>query len=120
MTTAETTQERTGLGNYFVANYPPFSSWKPAHLSEAVAALRMRRSSGPKIGGDQDEDDRDQDCLEQKWPSTKDLRYADRGGRPLSNVERCNTHARETLERATGAGLTIYDERKLCEGSILH
>jgi hypothetical protein len=40
------------------------------------------------------------------------LRYADRGGRPLSNVERCNTHARETLERETRAGFTIYDERK--------
>ncbi len=25
----ESTQEKTGLGNYFVANYPPFSCWKP-------------------------------------------------------------------------------------------
>ena len=24
------TKEKTGLGNYFVANYPPFSAWKPA------------------------------------------------------------------------------------------
>src|ERR687884_623396 len=30
MATAESTQERTGLGNYFVANYPPFSAWQPA------------------------------------------------------------------------------------------
>src|SRR6201981_3888747 len=35
----EATQEKTGLGNYFVANYPPFSFWKPAHLAEAEAAL---------------------------------------------------------------------------------
>ncbi len=35
----EATQEKTGLGNYFVANYPPFSAWKPAHLAEAHAAL---------------------------------------------------------------------------------
>jgi oxygen-independent coproporphyrinogen-3 oxidase len=40
MTIAETTQEATGLGNYFVANYPPFSFWKPAHLPEARAAFR--------------------------------------------------------------------------------
>ena len=32
-------QEKTGLGNYFIANYPPFSYWKPQHLSEAEAAL---------------------------------------------------------------------------------
>ncbi len=39
MSTAEATQEKTGLGNYFVANYPPFSFWKPAHLPQARAAL---------------------------------------------------------------------------------
>lgn len=31
--------EKTGLGNYFVANYPPFSFWKPAHLPAAQTAL---------------------------------------------------------------------------------
>src|SRR5262245_55438878 len=35
----EATQEQTGLGNYFVANYPPFSVWKPADLEAARAAL---------------------------------------------------------------------------------
>src|SRR5262245_54316255 len=35
------TQEKTGLGNYFVANYPPFSAWKPAHLPDAQAALNL-------------------------------------------------------------------------------
>jgi oxygen-independent coproporphyrinogen-3 oxidase len=39
MATADSTQERTGLGNYFVANYPPFSFWKPEYLPEARAAL---------------------------------------------------------------------------------
>ncbi len=37
--TAETIQEKTAPGNYFVANYPPFSAWKPAHLSAARSAL---------------------------------------------------------------------------------
>jgi oxygen-independent coproporphyrinogen-3 oxidase len=35
----DATQEKTGLGNYFVANYPPFSAWKPDHLPAARAAL---------------------------------------------------------------------------------
>ena len=39
------------------------------------------------------------------------LRYADRSERPLSNVERCNRHAREALERDREAGIVIYDER---------
>ena len=34
-----TDHENTGLGNYFVANYPPFSAWKPEHLTDAFAAL---------------------------------------------------------------------------------
>ena len=32
-------QEKTGLGNYFIANYPPFSYWKPQHLAAAQTAL---------------------------------------------------------------------------------
>jgi oxygen-independent coproporphyrinogen-3 oxidase len=39
MSLTDTTQEATGLGNYFVANYPPFSAWKPAFLPQAHAAL---------------------------------------------------------------------------------
>ena len=38
MPTKETT-EKTGLGNYFVANYPPFSAWKPHHVGAAHDAL---------------------------------------------------------------------------------
>ncbi len=40
MTSTETNQEKTGLGNYFVANYPPFSFWKPEHVPAALAALQ--------------------------------------------------------------------------------
>ncbi|MBI2807028.1 MAG: coproporphyrinogen III oxidase family protein [Planctomycetes bacterium] len=34
-----TDQEKTGLGNYFVANYPPFSAWNIDGLRDAHAAL---------------------------------------------------------------------------------
>src|SRR5262245_28898570 len=47
---AEVTQEKTGLGNYFVANYPPFSFWKPAHLSAAVAALHAPPKPDTPLG----------------------------------------------------------------------
>jgi oxygen-independent coproporphyrinogen-3 oxidase len=50
MATAEATQETTGLGNYFVANYPPFSFWKPAHLPEAEAALHGPSKAGTPLG----------------------------------------------------------------------
>src|SRR5205807_2790779 len=50
MAIAETSQEKTGLGNYFVANYPPFSFWKPAHLPEAQAALLRQPREGTPLG----------------------------------------------------------------------
>jgi oxygen-independent coproporphyrinogen III oxidase len=50
MATADTTQEKTGLGNYFVANYPPFSFWKPAHLPDAVAALHAPPKPDTPLG----------------------------------------------------------------------
>lgn len=31
--------EKTGLGNYFIANYPPFSFWKPEMVSAVEAVL---------------------------------------------------------------------------------
>ena len=40
------------------------------------------------------------------------LRYADRSGRSLSNLERCNAHTREALEHDAKAGLAMQDERK--------
>jgi oxygen-independent coproporphyrinogen-3 oxidase len=46
----ETTQEKTGLGNYFVANYPPFSAWKAAYLPAAQAALQAPPRPGTRLG----------------------------------------------------------------------
>ena len=43
-------EENTGLGNYFVANYPPFSAWKPAHLRDAQAALQAPPRPDTKLG----------------------------------------------------------------------
>src|SRR5262249_3709478 len=50
MATVETNQEQTGLGNYFVANYPPFSAWNPAYLPEAMAALRAAPRPSTPLG----------------------------------------------------------------------
>jgi oxygen-independent coproporphyrinogen-3 oxidase len=50
MPSAETTQEKTGLGNYFVANYPPFAAWKPEHLAEAHAVLDTAPKPNTPLG----------------------------------------------------------------------
>ncbi len=50
MATADSTQEKTGLGNYFVANYPPFSFWKPAYLPAALEALHRPPEPGTPLG----------------------------------------------------------------------
>jgi oxygen-independent coproporphyrinogen-3 oxidase len=47
---SEVAQEKTGLGNYFVANYPPFSAWKPEHLSAAHAALNTKPEPATPLG----------------------------------------------------------------------
>src|SRR5437773_3401217 len=49
-TTAAADQEKTGLGNYFIANYPPFSFWKPTFLPNAEAALRAPPRPGVPLG----------------------------------------------------------------------
>jgi oxygen-independent coproporphyrinogen-3 oxidase len=46
----EVAQEKTGLGNYFVANYPPFSQWTPAHLPDARAALNAAPDPATPLG----------------------------------------------------------------------
>src|SRR5437660_7609981 len=46
----ETTQEKTGLGNYFVANYPPFSFWKPEHVPAALRACNTPPVPGTPLG----------------------------------------------------------------------
>src|SRR5947209_925622 len=43
-------QEKTGLGNYFIANYPPFSYWKPQYLAEAEVALNAPPAAGTPLG----------------------------------------------------------------------
>lgn len=43
-------QEATGLGNYFIANYPPFAFWKPEWLGEAWVALGQPPRPGVKLG----------------------------------------------------------------------
>ncbi len=50
MATAESTQEKTGLGNYFVANYPPFSFWKADHLPAADRVLHSSPRPGTPLG----------------------------------------------------------------------
>src|SRR5712671_6373884 len=45
-----TDQEKTGLGNYFVANYPPFSAWQASHLGAAHAALNAPPRPGTPLG----------------------------------------------------------------------
>ncbi len=44
------TQEQTGLGNYFIANYPPFSAWKPSHVPDALAAFHRPPVPGTPLG----------------------------------------------------------------------
>ncbi len=43
-------RERTGLGNYFVANYPPFAAWTPEHLHAALAALDAPPAKDTPLG----------------------------------------------------------------------
>src|SRR5215813_9940359 len=46
----ESAQEKTGLGNYFVANYPPFSFWKPAFLPDAKRILNTAPNPVTPLG----------------------------------------------------------------------
>jgi oxygen-independent coproporphyrinogen-3 oxidase len=43
-------QEKTGLGNYFVANYPPFAAWKPEFVADALNVLRRPPASASPLG----------------------------------------------------------------------
>ncbi len=46
MSTAETTE----VGNYFVANYPPFSFWGPEHIAEVDAVLAREPAPETPLG----------------------------------------------------------------------
>jgi hypothetical protein len=41
------------------------------------------------------------------------LRYADTGGRPISNSEFCHANARVRVGRDRAAGLKVYDDREV-------
>src|SRR5258708_1724511 len=43
-------QEKTGLGNYFIANYPPFSFWKKEHVPAALEALHRAPNPETPLG----------------------------------------------------------------------
>src|SRR5512138_3381606 len=43
-------EKETTAGNYFVANYPPFSFWKPERRGEAEAALDRPPAPGTPLG----------------------------------------------------------------------
>ena len=43
-------QEKTGLGNYFIANYPPFSAWAKSQAAESHAALNRLPVPGTPLG----------------------------------------------------------------------
>jgi hypothetical protein len=41
------------------------------------------------------------------------MRYADAGGRPMSNAEFCLAHAWVKIACAHAAGLKVYDDREV-------
>src|SRR5256885_15934962 len=43
-------QKETPVGNYFVANYPPFSFWKTDRVGELYAALERPPKPGTDLG----------------------------------------------------------------------
>ncbi|HTL57442.1 MAG TPA: coproporphyrinogen-III oxidase family protein [Candidatus Limnocylindrales bacterium] len=43
-------EKETTVGNYFVSNYPPFSFWKPEHITEVTAALNRTPEPGTPLG----------------------------------------------------------------------
>ena len=43
-------QDKTEVGSYFVANYPPFSAWSPDHVPAAIKALDTAPPPDRKLG----------------------------------------------------------------------
>lgn len=46
----DVSRDKTEVGNYFIANYPPFSFWKKEHLGAIEAALAGPASSEAPLG----------------------------------------------------------------------
>src|ERR1044071_2999815 len=50
LTTLKEDKEKTDVGSYFVANYPPFSVWSPSHVPAALRALNASPKEGTDLG----------------------------------------------------------------------
>ena len=50
MTVSAAEQEKTGLGNYFIANYPQFSFWNNSYLPDAQRAIDSPPRPGVPLG----------------------------------------------------------------------
>jgi coproporphyrinogen III oxidase-like Fe-S oxidoreductase len=46
----EILKTKTEVGNYFVANYPPFSQWKPEYIPKAIEALDQSPRTEEPLG----------------------------------------------------------------------
>jgi oxygen-independent coproporphyrinogen-3 oxidase len=46
----DTSEIKTEVGNYFVANYPPFSQWRPEHVPSAIEALSQPARIADPLG----------------------------------------------------------------------
>lgn len=47
---ADLSQDKTEVGNYFIANYPPFSVWSPDQVPGALAAFERPASNDAPLG----------------------------------------------------------------------
>ncbi len=43
-------EDKTGAGNYFVANYPPFSCWTPQHVNDVHDVLKRTPANAAEMG----------------------------------------------------------------------
>ena len=50
LTVLPSQQEETTVGNYFVANYPPFSLWTSERVGEALDQLERPGNAGTQLG----------------------------------------------------------------------
>ena len=50
MSDTDTKKHETTAGNYFVANYPPFSFWSADRVPEALEALETPPAPGTDLG----------------------------------------------------------------------
>src|SRR5262245_1293070 len=46
----DTSNSKTDVGNYFIANYPPFSQWRPEFIPAALAALNQEPRVADPLG----------------------------------------------------------------------